>query len=44
MTHAFVTKFLTEKNQPDNEFKSSTVPNILTEEIAKDFGEEAKEK
>ena len=43
-THEFVTKFLMEKNQPANEFKNQTVPSILTEEIGKDFGEEAKEK
>ena len=43
-THSFVTKFLQEKSQPYNEFLNQTVENILREEIAKDFGEEVKEK
>ena len=43
-THAFVTKFLQDKTQPYDDFKSQTVENILREEIARDYGEEKKEK
>ena len=43
-THAFVTKFLQDKNLSYAEFLGQTVENILRDEIGKDFGEEVKEK